>query len=59
LLPYAADYRWLRERQDSPWYPTARLYRQQKFGDWDSVVQTLIQDLRRTDFSSPDRKLSA
>ena len=59
LLPYAADYRWLRERHDSPWYPTARLYRQPKFGDWNSVVQTLTQDLRRTDFISPKRKLSA
>ena len=59
MLPYAADYRWLRERQDSPWYPTAQLYRQPKFGDWDSVVQALIQDLHRTDFISPRRKLSA
>lgn len=59
LLPHAADYRWLRERQDSPWYPTARLYRQPKFGDWDSVVQTLVQDLRCTDLISLQRKLSA
>ncbi len=47
LLPFAADFRWLRERQDSPWYPTARLYRQPKFGDWDSVVDTLRQELTR------------
>ena len=47
LLPYAADFRWLRERQDSPWYPTARLFRQPKFGDWDSVISTLRQDLTR------------
>jgi hypothetical protein len=47
LLPFAADFRWLRERQDSPWYPTAQLYRQPKFGDWDSVVDTLRQELTR------------
>jgi hypothetical protein len=46
LLPFAADFRWLRERRDSPWYPTARLYRQPRFGDWDSVIDTLRQDLR-------------
>jgi hypothetical protein len=44
LLPFAADFRWQRERQDSPWYPTARLYRQPKFGDWDSVVELLRQE---------------
>jgi tetratricopeptide (TPR) repeat protein len=32
LLPFAADFRWLRGRRDSPWYPTARLYRQPEFG---------------------------
>ena len=45
LLPFAADFRWLRERQDSPWYPTARLYRQPQFGDWDGAVRTLRRDL--------------
>jgi tetratricopeptide (TPR) repeat protein len=58
LLPFAADFRWLRERQDSPWYPTARLYRQLKFGDWSSVIAALRQDLLRAEFSAP-RKLSA
>jgi tetratricopeptide (TPR) repeat protein len=38
LLPFGADFRWLRERSDSPWYPTARLYRQPAFGDWASVI---------------------
>jgi hypothetical protein len=45
LLPFAADFRWLRERQDSPWYPTARLFRQPKFGDWESAVAMLCKDL--------------
>ncbi|MGD0023401.1 MAG: tetratricopeptide repeat protein [Xanthobacteraceae bacterium] len=47
LLPFAADFRWLRERHDSPWYPTARLFRQPRFGDWDSVVEALVQELTR------------
>lgn len=38
LLPFAADFRWLRGRADSAWYPTAELLRQPAFGDWDSVV---------------------
>ena len=45
MLPFAADFRWLRERPDSPWYPTARLYRQSTFGNWDNVVQAVRQDV--------------
>jgi len=39
-------WRWLLARTDSPWYPTARLYRQQTRGDWDGVVQRLAADLQ-------------
>jgi tetratricopeptide (TPR) repeat protein len=59
LLPFAADFRWLRERTDSPWYPTARLYRQPRFGDWPSAVANLAQDLARADFFPAACKLSA
>jgi hypothetical protein len=59
LLPFAADFRWLRERADNPWYPTARLYRQPKFGDWYGAIATLAQDLPRAEFFPSDRKLSA
>ena len=45
LLPFAADFRWLRERADSPWYPSARLFRQPQFGDWASVVRIVQQEL--------------
>ena len=36
-LPFAPDWRWLMGREDSPWYPTMRLFRQDKAGDWASV----------------------
>jgi tetratricopeptide (TPR) repeat protein len=38
LLPYAFDWRWQRDRTDSPWYPTLRLFRQRRRGDWGGVV---------------------
>jgi tetratricopeptide (TPR) repeat protein len=39
LLPYAADWRWLQTREDSPWYPGMRLFRQPAPGDWESVIR--------------------
>jgi hypothetical protein len=39
LLPYEADWRWMREREDSPWYPTMRLFRQQREGDWSGLIR--------------------
>jgi ADP-heptose:LPS heptosyltransferase len=59
LLPHAADFRWLRERQDSPWYPTAKLYRQPRFGDWDGAVAALKRDLVVTGALAPVLPLSA
>jgi tetratricopeptide (TPR) repeat protein len=41
LLPLGADFRWLRQRPDSPWYPTARLIRQREFNDWSSAIAEL------------------
>jgi tetratricopeptide (TPR) repeat protein len=41
LLPHAADFRWMRGRDDSPWYPSAKLLRQGAFGNWDSVIARL------------------
>ena len=47
LLGYDACWRWLLDRSDSPWYPTARLYRQERPGDWSGVVAKLAADLGR------------
>lgn len=47
LLPHVADWRWLLGRTDSPWYPTMRLYRQPKAGDWTSVITCVKQDLEK------------
>jgi Glycosyltransferase family 9 (heptosyltransferase) len=52
LIPFAPDWRWLLEREDSPWYPTARLFRQPKIGDWDSVIDKVRQAL--TEHLGPD-----
>jgi len=38
LLPFAPDWRWMLKRDDSPWYPTMKLFRQPRIGDWESVV---------------------
>lgn len=45
LLPYAPDWRWLTARPDSPWYPTARLFRQTTPGDWAGVVHQVREAL--------------
>ena len=47
LLPHAADFRWMRNRDDSPWYPGAKLLRQPAFGDWDSVIARVGDELRQ------------
>jgi len=46
LLPYAPDWRWLDARVDSPWYPSAKLYRQPRHGDWTSVLSEVRSALQ-------------
>jgi tetratricopeptide (TPR) repeat protein len=45
LLPYVPDFRWLLDRNDSPWYPSARLFRQSKASDWDEVIWRVTREL--------------
>lgn len=46
LLPFHPDFRWLRDRTDSPWYPTARLFRQTHDGDWGGVIDQVSRELQ-------------
>jgi tetratricopeptide (TPR) repeat protein len=45
LLPAGPDWRWLLDRENTPWYPTARLFRQPRLGDWESVVARVRREL--------------
>ena len=45
LLPHAVDFRWMYGRDDSPWYPTARLFRQPAPGNWDDVIARVARAL--------------
>jgi tetratricopeptide (TPR) repeat protein len=45
LLPFAPDWRWMIDRTDSPWYPSARLFRQQVAGDWQTVIAAVVAAL--------------
>lgn len=45
MLPLAHDWRWLLNRDDSPWYPTMRLFRQKRAGDWAAVVEEVTRAL--------------
>ena len=47
MLPSNPDWRWLREREDSVWYPTMRLFRQRTIGDWPEVIARVAQELGR------------
>lgn len=46
LIQYSPDWRWMLDREDSPWYPTMRLFRQPAFGDWDSVIRRVTDALK-------------
>jgi hypothetical protein len=48
LLPARADWRWMLERSDTPWYPSARLFRQHRPGDWDGVIEEMRSQLDKT-----------
>ena len=54
-LKYSPDWRWLLGREDSPWYPTARLFRQRVRGDWDEVLQRVAAELQRVTGGETDR----
>jgi tetratricopeptide (TPR) repeat protein len=45
LLAYVPDWRWMLDRGDTPWYPTIRLFRQARIGEWDSVMRDVAESL--------------
>jgi ADP-heptose:LPS heptosyltransferase len=50
LVPFSPDWRWLLNRNDSPWYPSLRLFRQTAIGDWESPLERLrgeIEEIAR------------
>jgi hypothetical protein len=47
LLPANCDWRWMDDREDTPWYPTMRLFRQQREGEWAPVIERVRAELRR------------
>ena len=55
VLPFAADWRWLRQRDDSPWYDSARLFRQPHPGDWAGALASVAQQLTDA-FLGPNRQ---
>lgn len=46
LVPFVPDWRWMLKREDSPWYPTMRLFRQPLIGDWQTVVERVADTLK-------------
>ncbi|HEY1411559.1 MAG TPA: glycosyltransferase family 9 protein, partial [Rhodopila sp.] len=58
LIPKAADWRWMLEREDSPWYPSVRLFRQQKPGAWDGPINRLRDALSQVLARSPTQGLA-
>lgn len=53
LIPHVAEWRWLKDRSDTPWYPNMRLFRQTEVGDWESVIQHVVSELRRIVHEEP------
>jgi ADP-heptose:LPS heptosyltransferase len=53
-LPFSADWRWMTGREDSPWYPTLRLFRQGALGDWAAVFAAITE--RLTGLAAQSRK---
>ncbi len=53
LLPFVPDWRWLLNREDSPWYPTMRLFRQPSPGNWEAVMENILDELKKKVIKNP------
>lgn len=47
MLPFVAEWRWMLQRSDTPWYPTLKLFRQRAEGQWQAVMEALLAELER------------
>ena len=47
MIPYVEDFRWLWDRTDTPWYPSMKLFRQPVPNDWDAVVRSVVDELKK------------
>ena len=47
MLPFMPDYRWMLDRSDTPWYPSATLFRQPIIDDWDSVISNMKESITK------------
>src|SRR6202012_689276 len=45
LLPWVTDWRWMLHREDSPWYPTMRLFRQRRGEEWTNVIARVAEEI--------------
>ena len=59
LLQHAADWRWMVERDDSPWYPTMRLFRQKQTGAWSEVVSEVAKELQQLAATHAETRVGA
>jgi hypothetical protein len=55
LLHAEPDWRWMRDREDTPWYPSMRLFRQPRAGEWGAVVEQVVAALVTSAALSRDR----
>ena len=58
VLKHVPEWRWMLDREDSPWYPTARLFRQRRPGDWDEVFERMATELAQIISGERDRLLT-
>jgi hypothetical protein len=47
MLSYPPDFRWFLDREDSPWYPSMRIFRQTEYGDWKPVINRVKEELHK------------
>jgi hypothetical protein len=47
MVPFNGDWRWMLAGETTPWYPTMRIFRQERYNDWGSTIQRVADELRQ------------